>query len=215
MLAKEHEAVFIGDHGVGADERPRGRGGLTSGILYQDLNLSGRRDGANHVSHHIAKPQVAIGPPQRSLGKLESAADLFDLRILRYDRIERRIETNDTPDAVRFGHGRRCLGTANQQNGNGENKQSFHILHLAQKTLSLSRPDSLHSKSALHNLCMRLMLLVALLACPLIAREPLAKRIAHTDSEQVAHEPGLAGRIFLCYPPDSALPNHVDRLNTL
>ena len=116
--------------------------------MNQDLNLSGRRDGANHVSHHIAKPQVAIGPPQRSLGKLESAADLFDLRILRHDRIERRVEANDTPDAVRFGHGRgrRCLGTANQQNGNGENKQSFHILHLGQKTLSLSRRDSLHSR---------------------------------------------------------------------
>ena len=36
-----------------------------------------------------------------------------------------------------------------------------------------------------------------------------------SDSEQVAHEPRLADRIFLCYPPDSALPNHVDRLDTL
>jgi hypothetical protein len=36
-----------------------------------------------------------------------------------------------------------------------------------------------------------------------------------SDSEQHAHEPRLAGRIFLCYPPDSALPNHVDRFDTL
>jgi len=47
---------------------------------------------------------------------------------------------------VHFGHGRGCLGTANQQNGNSENKQSFHILHLRAKTLSLSRRDSLHSR---------------------------------------------------------------------
>jgi hypothetical protein len=36
-----------------------------------------------------------------------------------------------------------------------------------------------------------------------------------SDSEQPGQEPRLAGRIFLCYPPDSALPNQVDRLNTL
>ncbi len=35
---------------------------------------------------------------------------------------------------------------------------------------------------------MRLILLVALLACPLLAREPLAKRIAHTDPSKYNRE---------------------------
>ena len=34
-------------------------------------------------------------------------------------------------------------------------------------------------------------------------------------SEQATHEPRLACRIFLCYQPDPALSNHVDRLDTL
>lgn len=36
-----------------------------------------------------------------------------------------------------------------------------------------------------------------------------------SDSEYVANEPRLTGRIFLCCLPDSAPPNHVDRLDTL
>jgi hypothetical protein len=79
---------------------------------------------------------VAVWPPQRSLGKLKPAADLFNNRILGHDGIERRIEANDAPYAVHFSHGRghRCLGTANQQNGNSENKQSFHFFSFAGRT---------------------------------------------------------------------------------
>ena len=46
---------------------------------------------------------------------------------------------------------------------------------------------------AVHNLCMHLILLVALLAYPLIAREPLAKRIAHTDPSKYSHESHVHG----------------------
>src|SRR5881397_330552 len=37
--------------------------------------------------------------------------------------------------------------------------------------------------------------------------------VSGSDSEQVANKPRLACRIFLCDPPDYALPNHVDRLD--
>jgi hypothetical protein len=129
VLAKEHLTVFIGDHGIRADERTRGRAGLAAGILDKHLNLSGRGEGASHISHHVAEPQVAVRTPERSFRELEAASDLFDLGVLRHHRIKCRIEANDASHALRLGHGcgRWRLGTANQQNCKGESSQSLHI----------------------------------------------------------------------------------------
>jgi hypothetical protein len=63
---------------------------------------------------------------------LEPAADLFDNRIFGNDGIERRIEADDVPYAVRFSHGRRRSGTADKRNHSSENKQSFHIFSRTQ-----------------------------------------------------------------------------------
>src|SRR5216683_209909 len=59
------------------------------------------------------------------------------------------------------------------------------IIGIASQYLANGRTGVL---PALHNLWMRLILIVSLLAYPLIAREPLAKRIAHTDPSKYRRE---------------------------
>ena len=99
MLHHPHRSVRRLSHAVGPDERLGRRIRHSSRVLNEYLDLAGRSHRADDVALHVAEPERAVGPPERTFGELEAPGDFLDDGAWRDQRVERRVQTLDLADA--------------------------------------------------------------------------------------------------------------------